>query len=361
MQRYKQQTSKIDPNVQLKRYLNDYFQSLPDDEGEDLYADYPGQTFNWRCRLANRGSIETVYTARVSDNDYERSFDLSLSGFSDDAKSEIVDKFNEGVTLCFEFVFNALNDVNPDDVTEVENYIYSELGINFIVDDYISNGVNEIDRHNINRVKIDLFINVVNRKFSDDLVYIDNVTGEVVSKVLIVDNLDELENLSFDVVNDDDFSLLDEEFEVNLVEYGEYHIYAAKRVPGFSRDTVGSADSAITEFVTGEEASDSSRLAISFFELRGEKDLYTGIAKTVYVFRCWGSPEPDARRLWMLLDRALHDYERVYFSDMYVYSSFRRDMPELDLSDEKKVYNAFNYYCAYDLMYWEYDERRVLK
>ena len=136
-----------------------------------------------------------------------------------------------------------------------------------------------------------------------------------------------------------------------------FRVYASKRIEAvnFTRESMGVA-SAIDAIETGRHMETSGKLAISFFELRGEKDPYTGCATTVFVFRCWGSPESDARALWMLLDQALHNRYNEYWGDLLVYSSVRRDMPELSLGDELRHLDAFNFMCAYDVTYWEYDE-----
>ena len=133
-----------------------------------------------------------------------------------------------------------------------------------------------------------------------------------------------------------------------------FRIYPSKRVPALGFRESQSGDASISAIEAGREFETSGKLAISFFELRGEKDPYTGCAKTVFVFRCWGSPESDARALWALLDQALHNKFNEYWGDLFVYSSLRREMPELSLGDELRHLDAFNFFSAYDIVYWEY-------
>ena len=126
-----------------------------------------------------------------------------------------------------------------------------------------------------------------------------------------------------------------------------YRINAAKRVPSFQpeKSKLGELDSVDI---------DKGELAITFFEQGGVKNPYYETVTSIFVFRCWGKPVSDARKLWSVLDDALHDKNGVQFNNMGVYYSLRAELSELDVEDEITYPGAFDFISAYEIAYWEY-------
>ena len=98
---------------------------------------------------------------------------------------------------------------------------------------------------------------------------------------------------------------------------------------------------------------------IIFFEYRGNKNPYYGAVNSLFVFRIYAHPLPDARKLWSILDCALHDKNRVKFSDLNVYYSLRSALPEMDLEAEELVKGASDFLSVYEIAYWEYENERA--
>ena len=126
-----------------------------------------------------------------------------------------------------------------------------------------------------------------------------------------------------------------------------YRINAAKRVPSFQPETSKPGEAGLVDIDKGE-------LAITFFEQGGIKNPYYETVTSIFVFRCWGKPVSDARKLWSVLDGALHDKNSVQFNNMDVYYSLRAELSELDVEDEITYPGAFDFISAYEIAYWEY-------
>ena len=128
-----------------------------------------------------------------------------------------------------------------------------------------------------------------------------------------------------------------------------YRIIPSKRVPSFRPQEKSGSD--LSTLKQGE-------IAVTFFEQRGNKDPYFGTVDSLFVFRVWADPLPDARKLWAVLDSALHDKNRVKFNNLNVYYSLRAAVPEMDFEDEVTYPDAFNFISAYNIAYWEYENER---
>ena len=372
-------TPRIDPNVQIIEYLNQFFRLKRSDLQEEslrrrfnfdqdqmpslddfrLFGDKISLGFNrsWESPVAllkSDGSVDS----EIFDLDavLNAKLDAIPVGVTEEATATLYFTTLFRETGNNPFYIKPRVQTDQEVLQDIEVPYFAELSIGLAAtglgNDAIENGFLKISQP-INDGKIRFYRE-------------EDSSGEVAGSFLFMGQTvcfkRPVENIKFNLRLSEadnppsDFSGLD--FSDSMVGLGveAFRVYGTKRVPAFEYGIVESADASINAIEMGRHLEESGKLAISFFELRGEKDPYTGCARTVFIFRCWGSPESDARALWMLLDQALHNKFNEYWGDLFVYSSVRRDMPELSLTDELVHLNAFNFMCAYDIVYWEYDD-----